>query len=46
MTGLEMLVAAAEKFVAKVERGQARSKVTYAEMVAALEKIKAERLGG
>lgn len=43
MRALTMFVAAAEKFVKKVESGNARSKETYADMKAALDQFDAER---
>lgn len=42
MTALEMFIKAAEKFVAKVERGDARSRETYADLKAALDQAEKE----
>lgn len=41
--GFDMLVAAARKFIGKVERGNAVSTVTYRELVAALEALGLEQ---
>ena len=42
MTGIEMLKAAAQKFIDKCDYGRARSKETYRELTEALDELKRE----
>jgi len=42
MKALDMFIAAAEKFIDKCDRGQARSVTTYAELKAALKQAQIE----